>query len=235
MFVVYHGLKLSKPPFIFVIAEPSTSTVAPVAFSVADAFISIVAASSLMDVSLFIFASDLPSKVDVLPSTSTSESASILIFSSASISNSLEWMVILSFASMVMVLSPFKMIVLPVGSAMVTLPFSSSSVMVQPLRVVRLFVLFELPPPVPDFPWNKLPSTNGRFGSPYLNATMTWSPFSGMNTNPLFVGTLSLVPASGVSTRIHEVCIGPVCQFILTWTRPNFFGSSLLTTTACCV
>lgn len=52
-----------------------------------------------------------------------------------------------------------------------------------------------------------------------------------MNTNPLFVATLSLVPASGVSTRIHEVCIGPVCQFILTWTRPNFFGSSLLTTT----
>ena len=141
----------------------------------------------------------------------------------------------MSFASMVMVLSPFKMIVLPVGSAMVTLPFSSSSVMVQPLRVVRLFVLFELPPPVPDFPWNKLPSTNGRFGSSYLNATMTWSPFSGMNTNPLFVVTLSLVPASGVSTRIHEVCIGPVCQFILTWTRPNFFGSSLLTTTACCV
>ena len=35
---------------MFVIVEPSTSTVAPVAFSEADAFMSIVAASSLMDV-----------------------------------------------------------------------------------------------------------------------------------------------------------------------------------------
>lgn len=65
---------------MLVIAEPSTSTVAPVALSEADAFMSIVAASSLMEALLFIFASDVPSKVEVFPSTSTSESASILIF-----------------------------------------------------------------------------------------------------------------------------------------------------------
>ena len=84
----------------------------------------------------------------------------------------------------------------------------------------QAFVLFELPPPVPDFHGISCQVQTDGSGH-HLNATMTWSPLS-VWIQILFVATLSFVPASGVSTRIHEVCIGPVCQFILTWRGLTF-------------
>ena len=172
-----------------------------------------------MDVSLFIFALDLPSKVDVgLPSTSTSESASILIFQSASISN------FEMDGYFVLCINGDGIVTVQDDCASgricnVTLPFHHQALWYN-RWVVRLFVLFELPP-VPDFPWNKLPSTNGRFNI-ISECHHDLVSFSGMNTNPLFVVTLSLCTCVRRSTRIHEVCIGPVCQFILTWRGLTF-------------